>query len=443
MGAVAATPAFEVVAEIPVRGDRAHVYPEGWQSWSPTDWYPISGSQPRPQEPWQHAMRFRPGVGLPQKGFQAEGILAVDPGNGSPVCGFVASSPDEVPSLRVRLVGEVAVVSSNGPVAELTGSSRADVLTRIGEALATGTVRPAPTVWCSWYHYFGGVTEADIVENLHALERFDLPSEVVQIDDGWQSAVGDWTSLSGRFRDMRAVAARVAERGRRAGIWLAPFTAVASSELVRRHPDWVVGYAGECWGEDIFGLDLSHPDVLDHLGEVFTDLREDGYDYVKLDFLHSGAIPGRRHQDMSALQAYRLGMTRIREALGPDVFVVGCGAPLLPSLGLVDGMRVSADTFHEGAQDGSAGLRGEAACVARSWQHGRLWNNDGDAFVARPAFALRESWARVLSGHSGMRTHSDRIAELDDWGLAATREFLTTAPGAGPIVPSQRGGHIR
>ena len=36
----------------------------------------------------------------------------------------------------------------------------------------------------------------------------------------------------------------------------------------------------------------------------------------------------------------------IREAIGPDAYLLGCGAPILPSVGLVDAMRVGPDIAH-------------------------------------------------------------------------------------------------
>ena len=75
----------------------------------------------------------------------------------------------------------------------------------------------------------------------------------------------------------------------------------------------------------------------------------------------------------------------MREVVGPDVYLVGCGAPILPSVGLVDAMRVSPDTFHEGGEDGSTGLRGLMPLAARAWQQGRLWVNDPTAsWLDRP-----------------------------------------------------------
>jgi alpha-galactosidase len=195
--------------------------------------------------------------------------------------------------------------------------------------------------------------------------------------------------------------------------------------VAREHPDWLVGNAGRNWGDDLRGLDLTHPGVREYLARVFTDIRDLGIDYVKLDFLYSGAIPGARWDaDATPISAYRSGLELIRDVLGEDAFLLGCGAPILPSVGLVDAMRVSGDTFHEGGEDGSQGLRGRMSLEARSWQHGRFWVNDPDCLVARPEFALRDEWADVVLAAPGIRGFSDRIDGLDARGLQMVRELL-------------------
>jgi alpha-galactosidase len=70
--------------------------------------------------------------------------------------------------------------------------------------------------------------------------------------------------------------------------------------------------------------------------------------------------------------------------------------------------------------------------VGRAFQHGRFWINDPDCIVARPAIERREEWAEVVDRYGGLRASSDRIADLDEWGLATTRRLLETAP---PPVP--------
>jgi alpha-galactosidase len=423
-----------IIDEVPASAG-ARVYAEGWQSWSPTTWYRPGEDGHRPVEGWQHLMRFRPGVDQPAHGVQGEGLLVVDPGDGaaSRVYGTLDAS-SAVPSIRAEWRDDRVIVHADDPVEQWTTDAAppaAEVhpaLTgfgdRFGAAAGARVAASVPRVWCTWYRYFEEVTAADVTENLKAIDDLELPVDVVQIDDGWSLGTGEWTAPNPRFGSLGDVIAAIRDTGRRAGVWLAPFSVGSRSDLAQRHPDWLTGPAGYNWGDDLVGLDLTHPGVRDHLAGLFTGIRALGADYFKLDFLYSGAVPAVRHADATSVEAYRSGLALIREVVGDDAYLLGCGAPILPSVGLVDAMRVSPDTFHEGGEDGSQGLRGRMSLEARSWQDGRLWTTDPDCLVARPDFALRDEWADVVLAAPGLRGFSDRIAELDDHGLDLVRRLL-------------------
>jgi alpha-galactosidase len=416
-----------VVDEVQVDPARARIYAEGWQSWSPAAWYPAGAASPTPVEEWQHLMRFRPGTPVAGSGLQGEGLLVVDPGTGAPARSFAAADLVEIATLRAVLHGDRVEVSATGPVSTTRheGGGVA-ALSAYGDGLA-GTPSAPPRVWCSWYRYFEEVTAADIEENLVSFDRHELAVDVVQVDDGWSPGLGEGLVDAERFGSLPRLVDRIRSTGRRAGIWLAPFLVGAQTTLAREHPDWLVGPAGRNWGQQLVGLDLAHPGVRDLLAGHLERLVGLGIDYLKLDFLYAGALGG--------VEAYRSGLALVREVVGHDVFLVGCGAPLLPSVGLVDAMRVSPDTFHEGGEDGSTGLRGLAPMAARAWQQGRLWVNDPDCVVARPSYAMRERWAESARQYGGLRSFSDRVAELDAWGLEAVRGLLADGGRDAPLAP--------
>jgi alpha-galactosidase len=429
---------FTPLASVPVDLRHARVHEEGWQSWSPSGAYALGTAPYRPVNANWATVCYRPGVTVPVGVFQGEGLLALDPGDGSPVRLWAAAEPTrEVPSIRLAVRDGVAEVAADGLVKEWTGDDIQSVLGDWAAGLGIAAPRPAPTVWCSWYEYFTEVTEGDIHENLRAMDTLDLPVDVVQIDDGYQRALGDWLTLSGRFRSRAGIAEKIRSRGRRAGIWTAPFLVDPASDLAAEHPDWLVrdtaggfAHAGRNWGHDLRVLDTTHPDAAACLTEVFTTLRAEGYDYFKVDFLYAGALDGIRHADVDPLTAYRSGIELIREAIGPDSYLLGCGAPILPSIGLFDAMRVSPDTaphrrpeaddYSQPGQDPA-----EFTGAARQWQHGRLWTNDPDCLMARPAVETRERWAAHVESTGGLMASSDRLLSLDEWGVTTTRRLLT------------------
>src|SRR5579884_4135978 len=196
------------------------------------------------------------GLSAPENGFQGEGLLALDLGNGERVRIWSAVDPRrDVPSIRLTQQGDQLVVSANGEVREETFAGTLEqALSRWAELLARelgmGPTPSLPPIWCTWYYYYTSVSEADVLENLAAMDRLGLDVGVVQIDDGYQAGIGDWLERRNSFpRPLDALAGRIRETGRRAGIWTAPFLVGARSILAEEHPDWLVGGAdaGENW----------------------------------------------------------------------------------------------------------------------------------------------------------------------------------------------------
>jgi alpha-galactosidase len=103
-------------------------------------------------------------------------------------------------------------------------------------------------------------------------------------------------------------------------------------------------------------------------------------------------------------------------------------------------MRISPDTGPkvELPGDDASQPSSRAAIVtgaARAFQQGRFWINDPDCLIVRPEVEGREAWAEHVERYGGLRASSDRLADLDEWGLETTRRLLSESP-VDPFIPS-------
>ncbi len=205
----------------------------------------------------------------------------------------------------------------------------------------------APRVWCSWYSFYRFIHQKllrQIIDDLRA-----LPFDVIQIDDGWQISTGDWEANRKFPAGMADLAGRIQTSGKQAGLWLSPFIVTTDSSLYRQHPDWLLRddegkpvFAGRNWSGMTYALDVTHPAVLEWLEETIARVVGWGYSYLKLDFLYAAALPGGRFRQVPREVAYREAMQVVRRAAS-QAYLLACGAPVLPSLGLCDGMRIGPD----------------------------------------------------------------------------------------------------
>jgi alpha-galactosidase len=297
---------------------------------------------------------------------------------------------------------------------------------------------PFQVGWCSWYHYFDRVTEADIRANL--ARAAEWPFDVFQIDDGYQAAIGDWLVTNEKFPStLEQLAADIARAGHRPGLWLAPFVAAPDSVLAREHPDWfarhssgrpLVGMVNDHWGGAVHVLDTSNPAVDAHLEQLARDLVELGFTYLKLDFTYAPGLAGTfADSQPTPDQRVRGAFEAIRRGAGEDAFLLGCGAPLGPCIGIVDGMRIGPDVapwwqlpdghwFPPGYKATTpATAHALAATQARQFMHRRLWLNDPDCVMLRTTETQLtpdevRRWARAVGDSGGMVLVSDDLALL-------------------------------
>jgi alpha-galactosidase len=309
---------------------------------------------------------------------------------------------------------------------------------------------PPPPMWTHWYQFFHDIREEIFLHSLDALaeKRQDIPFRVAALDDGYQAAWGDWTATNDKFpHGLEWLAKEISSRGFTPGLWLAPFAVQSKSQMVSQHPDWLVkdkkgrpAQAGFLYNMFIQALDLTHPEVLDHLGVMAHTLAQEwGFGMLKIDFLNAAALPGVRYNPkLTRAQALRLGLEAVRQGAGESTFLLGCGCPFGPAIGVVDAMRIGPDTapawepyFHWLAW-ASPLIRGNPSIPAlrnavrntlvMSSLHKQWWWNDPDCLLVRDVDS-RLTEAEVKSAVSLVGLSGGLLVSSDDLGKVSVERL--------------------
>lgn len=313
-----------------------------------------------------------------------------------------------------------------------------------------------PIGWWSWTAYYAAINEGETLANAdwQAAHLKALGYNFFQVDEGYQYARGEYeTPNASQFpHGMRVVGDHLVADGLVFGVWTAPFQVTSRSWVYEHRKDWLVRNAkGEpihtqlLWHQKsdlIYVLDTTNPGAQAYLRQTYRTLvREWGVRFIKLDFMDSSAIEGFMYRpDTTALEALRIGLQTIRDAVGDDVILDKDGSPMLTPVGLVDTGRTSADTAHsfEGTRTAAAGI------AARFYMHRNFFLDDPDAFNtvaetfsdhtrASASYPLSEAQASIaLSAVSGgMYEIGDDMmvmgAEKDRLALVENEDLLNMA----------------
>lgn len=460
-------------ATIPGRSSEARVTQVGWQSWSPAGVAqplhattigdpPMHGpALPSSRPPgttlaWAAAIESTgPAVLL---GFasarQRPGFVSLNEADGE--LALTAWEPGRVlvPARGIARSESVIIAAARSATETWSAYARA-----VRGTIGARPLARIPTGWCSWYGLGEEISESQILETLEIVKRLRIPIDYLQIDDGYQAANGDWLIQNSRFPNgLAPLARRIIETGYRPGLWLAPFLISEHSTLYAEHPDWLVhDHTGRPlevihhWNASQFALDTTHPAALAWLRQTIRTITSDWrFTYLKIDFLYAAALAGRRHGEIDPIEAYRIGLEAIREAAG-DAYILGCGAPLLPSTGVVDGMRVSPDVkpywpaLAPGEPDRGTLRATIRSVLTHTWTHRQLWNLDPDCAIARGregALTAEEvrTWLTVVALSGGAVMLGDDLRALGEVEVELLRRLLPPSGRAAvPVGPFTHG----
>lgn len=303
-----------------------------------------------------------------------------------------------------------------------------------------------PVGWNSWSGsgssggYGTNINEAIIVDNMdfadRELRRWGM--NYFQIDDGY-ALVGDWEPYEDRFPDhglqngVEWLLSRASGLGFQTGLWVEAFNARDNAQIFADHPDWFV----EPWlfgllGVDPPSLDMTNPEVQQHLAELMEKLLDWGCQWIKLDFAYRAPLSqGWYEPNTTRGEFYRQGVQIMRDALGPDVFFLNVAITGW-NVGLVDSIRLTLDTMpawdgeHPDSPVDNQGLKPMYRdAVRKYWLHNRVWVNHPDLIFFRahedtqiPPLTVNESltFATSVALQGGLVKIGDRLVDLQpDW----------------------------
>ncbi len=262
--------------------------------------------------------------------------------------------------------------------------------------------------WWSWTAFYGGIQEGPTLTDAHWLAEHLKPLgyEYFHIDEGYQYARGEYTTPNAtQFpHGMWRVGQEIGNLGLKFGLWTAPFEVSGRAWVYEHHQDWLVhngqgkpiriGFV-ERRSDPLYALDTTNPGAQAYLRETYRKLVRDwGVRYFKLDFMDTAAIEGYYYKaHTTALEAQRMGLEIIREAVGEDVLLDKDGSPMLNPVGIVDYGRISVDTGHSF----QAGMEAVSGIAARYYMHRNWFGADPDAFSVAGQLIPGQTWHQSMT----------------------------------------------
>lgn len=152
-------------------------------------------------------------------------------------------------------------------------------------------------IWCAW-GYERDFTFDQIYNTFPKVK--ELGYKWVVLDDGWQTAEGDWYLNKEKFprgdADMKAFVDKIHAAGLKAKLWWAPLSVDPGTDLIKNHPDYLLinedGTTQDISWWDAYYLCPEYPEVKEYTKNLVIKIMKDwGFDGLKVDGQHLNAAP--------------------------------------------------------------------------------------------------------------------------------------------------------
>ena len=285
----------------------------------------------------------------------------------------------------------------------------------------------------NWYYAYGKSSHEEILSDTDIVADLCKGNENIPymvIDYGWQKnrCDGPWDRGNERFPDMAGLAAQMAKKGVRPGIWVRYLADLARD---------VTGITDDMrMARDPNILDPSHPATIAYVQECTRRLVDWGYKLIKHDYTthdifgNWGANFGARmardgwhFYDRSRTSAeivvdlYRA----IKEAAGKDCVIIGCNTVTHLCAGIHEVSRTGDDT--SGFDWERTRRMGVNTLAFRLMQNGALYAADADCvgITGKIDWQLNRQWLQLLSQSGSPLFISCKPGVLNDAQLEELR----------------------
>jgi len=160
---------------------------------------------------------------------------------------------------------------------------------------------PVPTayepIWCAW-GYERDFTIEQVLKSLPKVKELGL--EWVVIDDGWQTAEGDWYLNPQKFprgdADMKRLVETIHHAGLKAKLWWTPLAADPGTDLLKNHPDLLLlnkdGSTRLITWWDSYYLCPAYSGTVEYTRQLVQKIiGEWDFDGLKIDGQHLNGVP--------------------------------------------------------------------------------------------------------------------------------------------------------
>ena len=270
-----------------------------------------------------------------------------------------------------------------------------------GELSGAVFADPPAAGFYTWYYYKMQVSEEVMLKNARffAGNRDRFPVDYMHLDFGWQreGAAGENRTTDQFPHGLGWLAGEIRELGFVPSLWLNAFMYEhPPARVVGEHPEFFQ-HDAECElissGQMVaaqqqgterrqYRLDPTSPAARGFLTERYQWAKALGFGMVMLDFVdkavpHENAVMA--DNSLSEVEAVRAGLDAVRQAVGEEVMVLGCGTPYAPMVGIGNLVRVAVDVAATWHHIFKASLQ----VLMQYYMHNRLWTNYIDCLCVR------------------------------------------------------------